>query len=382
MRIGILTLPLHTNYGGILQAYALQTVLERMGHEVLVIDRKPCQVNFPAYRWMLIYLKRFIKKFLFRKQQIFFLEKHNEKVRPIIQKNTDVFIGNYIHRYLVDDYSELSKKSDLFDAIVVGSDQIWRPVMIGHIEDAFLAFVKDAKLKRIAYAASFGVDKWEFSQDETLHCQSLVAKFNGVSVREQSGVLLCRKYLKCNAEWVLDPTMLLSVKDYVSLFKKAAITKSEGTLLNYILDDTPQKMQVIENIAKMKKLKPFRVGSKIEDEYAPLGERIQPPVETWLRGFYDAEFVVTDSFHACVFSIIFKKQFVVVGNKERGLARFESLLKLFGLEDRLIDEKCDFSKLKDIDYDTVYAKYELLKSSSLSFLQGNLDSNNDFFYKK
>lgn len=72
----------------------------------------------------------------------------------------------------------------------------------------------------------------------------------------------------------------------------------------------------------------------MEDWSAPLAERIQPPVEQWLRGFMDAELVVTDSFHACVFSILFHKPFVVVGNKERGLARVKSLLKMFGLEER------------------------------------------------
>ena len=81
---------------------------------------------------------------------------------------------------------------------------------------------------------------------------------------------------------------------------------------------------------------PFCVNSRIEEWDAPIQECIQPPVEEWLRGFYDAEFVVTDSFHACVFSILFNKPFIVIGNEGRGIARFESLLKTFGLEERLV----------------------------------------------
>ena len=75
--------------------------------------------------------------------------------------------------------------------------------------------------------------------------------------------------------------------------------------------------------------------------------------ETWLRGFYDADYVITDSFHACVFAILFKKQFLVVGNKKRGMSRFESLLKQFGLEGRLVDEYVNIETIDDIDYDVV-----------------------------
>lgn len=118
---------------------------------------------------------------------------------------------------------------------------------------------------------------------------------------------------------------------------------------------------------------PFAVNNPLEyDNSKPLQERIKPSVETWLRGFYDAEFVITDSFHACAFSIIFKKQFVVLGNKKRGMSRFESLLKMFGLEDRLVEKEININSLKDIDYGSVYSKYNHLKEISLSFLAKSL----------
>ena len=125
----------------------------------------------------------------------------------------------------------------------------------------------------------------------------------------------------------------------------------------------------------MKKMVPFAVNNPYEgDNTKPLNQRIKPSVETWLRGFYDADFVITDSFHACVFSIIFKKQFIVIGNKERGMARFESLLKMFGLEERIVDEKVDVNNLHPIDYDIVYNLYGQLKEKSLHFLSENLVS--------
>ena len=120
---------------------------------------------------------------------------------------------------------------------------------------------------------------------------------------------------------------------------------------------------------------PFAVNNPFEkDNTKPLNDRIKPSVESWLRGFEDADFVVTDSFHACVFSILFKKQFIVVGNKKRGNARFNSLLKMFGLEDRLVDESTDFTRLKGINYDEVYKKYKELKLKSIDFLVKNLNS--------
>lgn len=99
---------------------------------------------------------------------------------------------------------------------------------------------------------------------------------------------------------------------------------------------------------------------------------MQQPVERWLRGFYDAEFVFTDSFHACVFAIIFRKQFVVYGNKERGMARFDSLLGMFGLEDRLVSSVAEVKSLRRIDYDNVDAKLNDMRSRSMAFLQESL----------
>ena len=146
-------------------------------------------------------------------------------------------------------------------------------------------------------------------------------------------------------------------------------------MLNYVLDGSDAINRLIDEIAAQKHLVPFAVNNPFEyDDAKPLNMRIKPSVEIWLRGFYDAEFVVTDSFHACVFSIIFKKQFVVVGNKERGMARFESLLKMFGLEDRLVADDVDINSLQPIDYDKVYQLYGKLKEKSYCFLSENLKS--------
>lgn len=373
MRIGILTLPLHTNYGGILQAYALQTVLERMGHEVVVFDT-PNRMPLPPLKDIpKCFLKRIIKKLLGRNQKIFYEYYHNKKVIPVVSQNTQRFINSYIHRQEIRDFNELDEKS--YDAIVVGSDQVWRPLYFipgwrwQEIENAFLSFASKWNIKRLSYAASFGTEDWEYTDQQTRRCKALLQVFDAISVRETNGVTLCKEYFDIDSVHVLDPTMLLNEADYSFFFQKANTPKSNGTLLNYILDENEKKRALIMNVANQKGLRAFSVTNPYEnDETKPLNERIKPSVEKWLRGFYDAEFVITDSFHACVFSILFKKQFVVVGNKERGLSRIESLLQCFGIENRIVEDSAQVMRLPLIDYDTVYAKLEKYRKKSLEFL--------------
>lgn len=373
MRIGILTLPLHTNYGGILQAYALQTVLEKMGHEVVVFDT-PNKCPLPPFKDIpKCFLKRIVKKLLGRNQKIFYEYYQNKKVIPVVSQNTQRFINSHIHRKEISDFKELDGES--YDAIVVGSDQVWRPLYFvpgwrwQEIENAFLSFASIWKIKRLSYAASFGTDNWEYTDQQTRRCKALLQVFDAISVRETNGVTLCKKYFDIDSVHVLDPTMLLNEVDYSIFFQKANTPKSNGTLLNYILDENEKKTALIMHVANQKCLRAFSVTNPHEnDETKPLNERIKPSVEKWLRGFYDAEFVITDSFHACVFSILFKKQFVVVGNKERGLSRIESLLQCFGIENRIVEDSVQVMRLPLIDYDKVYVELEKYRKKSLEFL--------------
>ena len=357
MKIGILTLPLHTNYGGILQAYALQTVLERMGHEVCLIEKRRVPLKLPLWKAPLSYGKRIIKNLTGHPFPIFYEQKINRE-RPIVRQNTDKFINKYIKRRIVNDYSDI-KETD-FDAIVVGSDQIWRPKYFHDIEHAFLDFTEGWNIRRIAYAASFGTDEWEYTPEQTERCRELIKNFDAVSVRESSGVDLCRKCLDVDAVHVLDPTMLLTKEDYIQLFENAKTPQSNGTLLCYILDETQVTTDLINKIAKAKNLVPFKVNSKVENKTAPLKDRVQPPVEQWLRGFFDAEFIITDSFHACIFSILFNKQFVVIGNIDRGLSRIKSLLSIFSLENQLITA-CKSLEISLINYNKENEKLTQLR---------------------
>lgn len=370
MRIAILTLPLNTNYGGILQAYALQTVLERMGHEVCLVEKRRKPVTLPLWKAPLVYGKRILKNVTGRPFPMFYEQKVNRE-EPVVRQHTDKFISRYIKRKIVDDFSEI-KESD-YDAFVVGSDQIWRPkYFIDGIENAYLKFAKGWNIKRIVYAASFGTDKWEYSSEQTTSCRRLLKNFDAVSVRESSAVTLCHEHFGVDAKRVLDPTMLLSANDYINLFDASGTPKSDGNLLCYIIDETLEKKSLVNKIAQEQGLIPFRVNSKVENLAAPLHERIQPPVEQWLRGFYDADFIVTDSFHACVFSILFNKPFFVIGNEKRGLSRFSSLLGMFGMENLLVTKNSLNEKQNDIDWTRVMSLLAEEKMKAINFLNENL----------
>lgn len=376
MKIGILTLPLHNNYGGILQAYALQIVLKRMGHDAMVID-KSREIKLPilSFSRYFLYFKLLAHKVLVdRNTTIFWDRKHNREYK-VMSTYTLPFIQKYIKRFVASrDYSNI--KQGNFDAFVVGSDQVWRPKYFGQniISNAFLSFAKDWNVKRISYAASFGTEEWEYTEAQTSECKEWIKRFNAVSVRESSAVQLCKEHLGVDALHVLDPTMLLSAADYIQLFKEADTPKSSGSLMCYILDETEDKQKVVSNVEETLNLTAFSVNSKYEVRTAPLEERIQPPVETWLRGFYDAEFVVTDSFHACVFSILFEKTFIVYGNKDRGMARFHSLLSIFGLENRLVTSSAEAQKVISvpIDWSVVNAQKKEWQEKSYNFLKNNL----------
>ena len=147
MRIGILTLPLRTNYGGILQAYALQTVLERMGHEVSVITT-PNKAKLPVWKWPYSYPKRMIRKYILGRNEHVFFESYYNRVYPIVGQHTLQFIDKYIHYFEVGKLLDL--KENNFDAFVVGSDQVWRPMYYPtKIENAYLDFARDWNDKRL-----------------------------------------------------------------------------------------------------------------------------------------------------------------------------------------------------------------------------------------
>lgn len=368
MRIAILTIPLNANYGGILQAYALQTTLENLGgHDVVVLDNPYLLKMPPKFLRPLVYAMRLVG----RKLGMYHGNIKKEVAKNTYCANTYHFVNTNIHEYYINGLKDIPK--DRFDAIVVGSDQIWRSyffhLYFGEMPNAFLRFTDGWNIKRIAYAPSFGVETWEYSDEETAECKKYIQKMDAVSCREAEGVEMCIKYLDYDkVKHVLDPTMLLTKADYRK-FVKVNYGKT-GKMLVYVMDPNDDKQKLIDSVASEKSLIPSSI-------YQP-GAVTPPSVEYWLQQFEDAELVVTDSFHACVFSIIFGKEFLVYGNVNRGLSRFTSLLQMFGLEDRMILSLDDYKSVKiTSSIAEAQKKLEKLRGESVEWLRKALETSKD-----
>lgn len=377
MKIGIITQPLHTNYGGLLQNYALQQVLYNLGHDVHTINRRAYDIYTCRWdvilRWM---LKRYIKKLigweypLSRNEYNIVKQNCTEFVKENIT-TTKIFKNNKELKSIINKYR--------FNAYIAGSDQVWRPMYSENIYNDFLDFCQnESNIKRIAYAASFGVSDWEFNEEQTKECSRLAKLFDAISVREDSGIALCKEHLDVDAIHVLDPTLLLEKEDYIKLVEKAGEPISSGNLFCYILDNNETIENSIQHIEQELSLKSFQVKARNSKCSLKRGEDIKdhivPSPTKWLRAFMDAEMVFTDSFHGCVFSIIFNKPFWVIGNKGRGNARFDSLLKLFNLENRRIDvneiKEVYFSE--PIDWEKINTIKKEWQEKSINFLKSNL----------
>lgn len=376
MNIAIFTQSLGRNFGGIMQNYALQKVLRDMGHKVQTVQLNPYDYKNYAcpspFVMFIRIIKRIICKILWKETFPLFYE-YTGQVKRYMSHTlyTRQFMKNNLNLYFVRDDNLVVEKG-LFDCLLVGSDQVWRPRYNGKQQShMFFDFAECWNIKRVAYAASFGVGEWEYSKKRTKVNARLAKLFDAISVREDSGVRLCREYLGVNALMVLDPTLLLDKDDYIKLIRSHQPQNNEGDMACYILDRNPAKISIVETIAKERSLNTFTIC--LENYVGSLSTPL-PSAETWLNMFYTSRFVFTDSFHGVVFSIIFNKPFVVYGNEDRGMDRFTSLLHLFGLEERLVFSIRDYDKIKDrpIDWQKVNRILKETRVESMQFLSSAL----------
>lgn len=356
MKIGIVTQPLHNNYGGLLQNFALQQVLKRLGHEPKTIDFVG-RVSFTRY--LLSTCKQLLISVLkCRRPQIRSYAAIPTFRNPIMAD----FVNNHIDTTrIVHSYTKEIINEEHFDAVITGSDQVWRPIYNRYIEDMYLKFVPDS-IKKIAYAASFGVDTWEYNSRQTRRCAKQAKRLDAISVRESTGVALCKDYLGVDATCVLDPTILAGADAYKPLLNEK--TEEQDYLFAYILDITPEKQSYVESMAKSKGLK---VIIKSADKNATLS------VEDWLSMIANSSMVVTDSFHGTVFSILFHREFYSIVNIARGGTRFASLLSPLGLEHRMGDaSQLTLTEPSPTDWQQVDKILDKHRQDSMNFLTNAL----------
>lgn len=349
MRIALLNFPFDNNYGGNLQRFALMRVLENLGHEP--------EHLFTKLYWFIPGKKEIIKRLARPLLHLSF--PHNVfgerwEARAYDQQNKVMlgFYERYVKHTRTIIYPTELKLFQHYDAYIVGSDQVWRKDMSWKFPypTMFFDWIEREDVKRIAYGVSFGIEDRMLNEEDLKLLTPLYRKFNAVSVRENVGLDILHDYGWTNpqAVQVLDPTLLLDRQVYLDIIEAGNTCMSLGNLFCYILDMNEEKQLTINKIAQERRLNPFTLG---------IDGNNNPTMEQWLRSFKDAEYVVTDSFHGCVLSIIFNKPFKLMANKRRGISRFESLFATLGVNEssqlfdwNSINQRIEEERYKSIDF--------------------------------
>lgn len=368
MKIAVITLKDSPNYGGILQAYALQKVIENQGHDCTLINYMNDEFRhkftffgkpkgMTTIYWLFKKVQKPLMLIMMRKMMPFY--KH--------MNVTERF-------YDAIDLRQLNGKYDLF---ISGSDQVWACDLNYYDDSYFLNFV-DERYRKISYAASFGRTINMLTEEEREFIAPLLQKLDAISVREDSGVEVVKDLTgRLDAVPVLDPTFLLEKKDWEKVASHEHKGKGRKYILCYLMQSKRNDSEALTLAKQMSK----NTGLPIIKICRGLtsfiwGETLYiPTVEEWLGLFMDAEYIITNSFHGMAFSINFKKNFTVFleGDLASGRnSRIYDRCKDLNLLDRIRivgDKSSDKNIVKEIDYEAVSDTLEDLKQESIAWLR-------------
>lgn len=289
----------------------------------------------------------------------------------------DIFTSFFLKKNEIQPsfYSRNMQKEffDNFDILISGSDQVFRgdrgsfKYVWEHLTKYFLT-VPNINIKKIAFSASFGVNKEEFlqetPQDKIEHMKTSLKSFDFVSVREKSGVEICRDLFDVKAEWIIDPVFILDRDKWDELINDATQNYS-NKIVSYVLDTNKEYKKAYKYLSKQHNAEVIELANSNES------------VENWLKAIRDCKFLITDSFHGMCFAIIFNKPFICLANKKRGATRFESILEMLNIDYQCIDSVNEIYK-KDcifkVNYDVVNKCIEEEGQRGLDFLKMALEA--------
>jgi hypothetical protein len=364
MKISLITLHNIRNYGSVLQTYATQKMFSRLGFEVEVVDyyRKNIQDDVLVQKWIksshfwsrnlfLRLLGKMNITYSFKKQKIVF----------------EAFLRKYINRTKIKyfHYESLLINPPKADIYCTGSDQVWNSIYNDGIDKAYYLDYAPANAYCFAYSASIGME--ELYENEKDQIKQLLNKYQFISVRENSALSIL-KDLGINAELVLDPTLMLCKEEWEKLFDpKESLEKYILIIQLNSLDSNFDRY--VKNFASLKKMKVLRISTVFHQILKPGKLIFCPEVEEFLSLLYHTQYVITDSFHATAFSIIFNKQFTCIYPKNFS-TRIENILRLIGLTSQNITDFKDFDILDHlINYDKVNSILERERNKSNRFLE-------------
>lgn len=350
----------HINYGSLLQYYALEKALHKLNYEAywlrFVLPKEKKQTG----------IKTAVKRIVFRKR--------NREILRVLEK-FQKFILKYLHvSNKLYTEEKLQNECPEADAYITGSDQVWG----GTLQPNYLCFADDKQLK-ISYAASFG--KSDISQEHKKKITPWIQRMNAISVREPSGVQICKEMGK-DSVLVLDPTLLLDAACYPVDNKTARDFGKYyfAYFLNVTKNNAGEYIEVLDNVKK--KLGRFLVagGTSEIDRFISGENTVFCSPESWLGMYSEANGIITNTFHGTVFAIIFRKPLLVCfqdGSTAEQNERIYSLLKLFKLEDRVYarNRSIEEQMNKSIDWNSVDIICRRNREKSFAFLKGALEEN-------
>lgn len=390
MKIGILTLHSQINYGGVLQAYALQRVLRNEKYDVEIIDYWLTPTNTHLYGGgnnplipviaRLRKLLRFVVRCDFVGFYYYLLSNRFAHTIMFIKQEISLSKHSYKTQY---DLESLEG----YDCVIVGSDQVWNPK---YKPNPFLLDKIDSNIRRIAYAASFGVKEIDKSRYEEY--SSSWKKFYAIGVREKAGQMLVRKIVQQEAMWVLDPTLMLTQEDWSLLCQKAPTKEAFifcywlgdiCSIYPYLLDivlQTGKKVLLYTNLSlncsgnQCKRLK-MQLRLCLNRNIVHM---VSGGPREFLTDLSASDGIITDSFHGLMFACVFRKplQVVVNSSPERTemSERFTDFMKRYDMQSLLYSTiPVRFSGFEKIDYDRVFCEIDKEKQLSLNFLKKALD---------
>lgn len=350
--INILTIHKEPNYGAVLQAYALYKTIENLGHVPHIInlsmDYRCLPYNF-KYR-ILLGLHKWIKGYSHCFAQ----------AEQFSKQHCPNQIGNFHTMAELESYPW--NKDDYY---LIGSDQVWNPEITQNLRAAFcFSFLKKDVKNRYAYAASLGNIKDEEKRKSELDMKAL-SIFKKIAVREEFGVEFLQRNGLESVE-VIDPTLLL--ENYKDLLPRKVEERKE--LLFLSLSDTADMNAFVEELS-------VKTGLPIRKYYGYLQpERTKNmkflPVEEWLYAIASAKVIITDSFHATVFSILFGKPFYVYISEPSKIFRISNLLNILGIEQRIVNDVDDAVAAPSINYEAVNKQLSVYRKNSLKYLKSIL----------
>lgn len=346
MKVGIITRHSVPNYGSLLQSYATQKTIEDMGFEAEIIDYTRYDERYKNLVKSLIKWKKWDKNFITRIIYKLIQTPNYERMYKKFQKYRKEILNESKLEY--GSLQELKNNPPSADVYCSGSDQIWGKIGVAEYDEAyFLKFINDKSKNCIAYSSSFGKENISPNLRENL--KQLLENYSKILVREDTAKSILESLGFDNVEQVLDPTLLLNKEQWTDM-ANCAKNKYKKYILVYQLHDNKKFDKYAKVFSKKTGLKLLRISPSFY-HIVRSGKLVYLPNQyEFLSLFKNAEYILTDSFHATVFSIIFNKKFIDI-LPEKTSTRIISILKLVGLEERILNNYEDFSFIdKEIEF--------------------------------